>query len=41
MRTKMRLIVAPVALIFGIGAMALTTEAQTRGRAMTMMIMRE
>jgi hypothetical protein len=27
MRTKMRLIVAPVALIFGIGAMVLTTES--------------
>ena len=33
MRTKMRLIVAPVALIFGIGAMVLTTEAQTSSRA--------
>jgi hypothetical protein len=32
MRTKMRLIVAPVALIFGIGAMVLTTEAQTSSR---------
>jgi len=28
----MRLIVAPVALIFGIGAMVLTTEAQTSSR---------
>ena len=33
MRTKMRLIVAPVALIFGIGAMVLTSEAQTSSRA--------
>ena len=33
MRTKMRLIVAPVALIFGIGAMVLTSEAQTTSRA--------
>jgi hypothetical protein len=32
MRTKMRLIVAPVALIFGIGAMVLTSEAQTSSR---------
>ena len=29
----MRLIVAPVALIFGIGAMVLTSEAQTTSRA--------
>ncbi len=33
MRTKMRLIVAPVALIFGIEAMVLTSEAQTSSRA--------
>lgn len=33
MRTKMRLIVAPVALIFGIQAMVLTSEAQTSSRA--------
>ena len=33
MRTKMRLIVAPVVLIFGIGAMVLTSEAQTSSRA--------
>ena len=33
MKTKMRLITAPVALIFGIGAMLLTSEAQTSSRA--------
>ena len=33
MKTKMTLITAPLALIFGIGAMALTSEAQTSSRA--------
>ena len=32
MKTKMRLITAPLALIFGIGAMPLTSEAQTSSR---------
>jgi Domain of unknown function (DUF4394) len=33
MKTKMTLITAPLALIFGIGAMVLTSEAQTSSRA--------
>ena len=33
MKTKMKLITAPLALIFGIGAMVLTSEAQTSSRA--------
>ena len=33
MKTKMRLMTAPLALIFGIGAMVLSSEAQTSSRA--------